>query len=289
MTNRWLTVALLVIVSPAMFAQSLDKPTLTKYISSHYDPSTGGYRVDLKSPPGLRATSGAVRSLGYLGEAVPNAEKSATFVLSCYDRETGAFAEPNSPPTVASTSVGIIAAVELKIPEAKFPKAVAYLRANAKSFEDVRIGAAALEILKQKPDWIGDWITIADAQLNNDGTSGKQDGRARDTASVAAMKARLGFPVANKAKVLATIQSGQRADGGWGKLGEANSDFDSTYRVMRALMLLKEKPSQPNKLREWIATCKTADGGYATQPGQASSMSGVYYAAIVTKWLDGTK
>ena len=55
---------------------------------------------------------------------------------------------------------------------------------------------------------------------------------------------------------------------------------------MRALMLLKEKPKDAKKLREFIESHRNKDGGYATKPGDKSSMSGVYYATIVTKWLD---
>ena len=40
------------------------------------------------------------------------------------------------------------------------------------------------------------------------------------------------------------------------------------------------------KLREFIAAHRNKDGGYATKPGDKSSMSGVYYATIITKWLD---
>ena len=55
---------------------------------------------------------------------------------------------------------------------------------------------------------------------------------------------------------------------------------------MRAFMLLKEKPKDAKKLREFVDSHRNKDDGYATKPGDKSSMSGVYYAAIVTKWLD---
>ena len=82
------------------------------------------------------------------------------------------------------------------------------------------------------------------------------------------------------------LHAGQRDDGGWGKKGEKSSDIESTYRVMRALMLLKEKPKDVKKLREFIASHRNKDGGYATKPGEKSTMSGVYYNTIITKWLD---
>ena len=43
------------------------------------------------------------------------------------------------------------------------------------------------------------------------------------------------------------------------------------------------------KLREFIEAHRNKDGGYATKPGDKSSMSGVYYSTIITKWLDEMK
>ena len=85
-----------------------------------------------------------------------------------------------------------------EFPSGTYPRSLDYLKANASTFEEVRIGAAALDSLPKKPVWIDAWIKLADTQLNNDGTAGKVDGQARDTASVAAMKLRLGYPLANK-------------------------------------------------------------------------------------------
>ena len=82
------------------------------------------------------------------------------------------------------------------------------------------------------------------------------------------------------------LQRGQVADGGWRKRREKASDIESTYRVMRALMLLKAPPKDAKKLREFLAAHRNKDGGYATEPGKASSMSGVYYNSIIAKWLD---
>jgi hypothetical protein len=53
---------------------------------------------------------------------------------------------------------------------------------------------------------------------------------------------------------------------------------------MRALSLLKAKPDAAG-VRRFIASCRNADGGYAVTPKGPSSMSGVYYAAVIEKWL----
>ncbi len=267
------------------FAQTpAEKAATLKYLASLQE-ANGSYRSDAEGGPSLRATSAAVRAIKYLGGQPPRLDATRKFVLARYDAESGGFAEAGELPSVLVTSIGLMAASELDIPEKQIPKAIEYLKANVKTFEDVRIGAAALEAMKQKPAWLESWMTIANNQLNNDGTAGKGDGLARDTGSVIAMKLRLGYPVANKNKVIAAIKAGQKADGGWGKAGAKTSDLDSTYRVMRALMLAKETPADSAKLKQFLASCRNANGGYGSTPGVPSSAAGTYYFASISKWL----
>jgi len=56
--------------------------------------------------------------------------------------------------------------------------------------------------------------------------------------------------------------------------------------VMRAFAMLKEKPVNPAKVRAFIASCRSAPGGYGVMPGQLPTAAGTYYAAIVLHWLD---
>ena len=92
------------------------------------------------------------------GQPVPRRERSntleekyrtktehAAFVLTCFDPKTGGFAEPGGKPDVPTTSIGVMAAAELGIPKEKYAKSMDYLKENAKTFEEVRIGAAAVE------------------------------------------------------------------------------------------------------------------------------------------------
>jgi hypothetical protein len=117
----------------------------------------------------MRATSSAIRTWKYLGGAklgsgFPNKAKAAAFVMSCYDPKTGGFADaPGGKPDVATTAVGVMAAVEFEAPKAEFAKALEYLQANAKSFEEVRIGAAAVEAwgVKDCPFDLKPWLAIA--------------------------------------------------------------------------------------------------------------------------------
>jgi hypothetical protein len=248
--------------------------------------------IDAMPRPSLRATNGAVRALKYLGAEIPNADKHAAFVLKCFDAKTGGFAEPGGKPDVTITSIGVMAAVELKIPKAKFAKAMDYLKDNAKTFEEVRIGAAAVEAwgVKDCPFKLEPWLDIVKDSdeikkfpiLNS---LNKDD--ARDIGSVAAFVVRLEFfPSKAMKEALPELKDSQRDDGAWGKKGEKTSDIETTYRVMRALMLLKEKPKDTKKLRAFIDSHRNKDGGYATKSGDKSSMSGVYYCVIVSKWLD---
>jgi hypothetical protein len=207
----------------------------------------------------------------------------------CFDPKTGAFAEPGGKPDVGSTSIGVMVAMELNIPKEKFAKAMAYLKENAKTFEEVRIGAAAVEAwgVKDCPFKLDDWFAVADKEAKTK-LGDVKDGGARISGSYAAMVLRLGGKVSenNVGLIALILLAGERDDGAWSKQGEKTSDIESTYRVMRALMLLKEKPKDAKKLREFIESHHNKDGGYATKPGEKSNMSGVYYATIITKWLD---
>jgi prenyltransferase beta subunit len=272
------------------------KKETVKWVTNLQDPG-GGFYLAPQDPtgsaapkPGLRATSGAVRALKYLGAEVPNKDKHAAFVLKCYDPKTGAFTEPGGKPDVTITSIGVMAATELGIPKEKFEKAMDYLGENAKTFEEVRIAAAAAEAWGAKDCPFGTimaWIDVADksSKTINLERDSKPD-VARDVGSIAAVRLRLGYKLPEGHDAHGILKAGQLPDGGWGKKGEKASDIESTYRVMRAMMLLKEKPKDVKKLRAFIDSHRNKDGGYATKPGDKSSMSGAYYCAIVSKWLD---
>jgi hypothetical protein len=55
---------------------------------------------------------------------------------------------------------------------------------------------------------------------------------------------------------------------------------------MRTFMMLKASPERPDRLHEFIASCRNADGGYGTAPGQPSTASGTYYATVISYWLE---
>jgi hypothetical protein len=281
--------------------RKLERQRTAKWVLEQEAPQGGFYlaprdpRSDAAPKASLRATNGAVKALKYLGFPLLKGEKEkhAKFVLSCYDPKTGAFAEPGGKPDVVITSIGVMAAGELDIPHEKYAKAMDYLKENAKTFEEVRIGAAAVEAwgVKECPFKLDDWFKIASKHiesLNLEGNAeASRDGGSRDAGSYIALVLRLHLvPPDNVGLPGLTLKDGQRDDGGWGKKGEKASDIETTYRVMRAMMLMKMKPKDVAKLRAFIESRRNKDNGYTVKPGDQSSMSGVYYATIITMWLD---
>lgn len=284
-------VGLLVFILVPAFssAQPVDaKAKTVEYVRSLYEPKLGAFKPTPDGKPGLRATSAAIRTLKYLGADLPEKPTLTTFVLSCYDAKTGGFHEPGGEPDVFTTAVGVMAAVELEIPRDKYSKSLPYLRENSRTFEDVRIAAAAVEAwgVKDCPFDLTLWIKAADEHVKKTIENPVVHGAARDIGSWAALKLRLGGQVFDPTVVFQVLHDGQRPDGAWSKAGAPGSDLETTYRVMRALMLLKKSPKEPAKLRNFLRDCRNDDGGYGVTPDGDSNIAGTYYATIVSKWLD---
>src|SRR5207253_3118685 len=97
---------------------------------------------------------------------------------------------------VATTAVGIMAVVDLKLAVKDFRDGViGYLGKNVKTFEDIRIAAAAFEALKEPSSQADAWLDQIASTRNIDGTYGKGDGRARATGGAVAAVLRLGGEV----------------------------------------------------------------------------------------------
>jgi prenyltransferase beta subunit len=252
------------------------------FLPARQDPTTS--RAVL---PSLRATSAAIRALKYFGGEVPDREACARFVAACFDKGSGGYADkPGGKVDVLTTAIGVMAAVELKLPAETFQKPAAkYLNANAKGFADIRIAAAAFEALRELPPRAQEWLAEVNKLWNADGTAGKGDGVARETGSVAVTVLRLGGALKDRERVLKAMRAGQRRSGGFGKEGSELSDLESTYRVMRAFMMLKARPANVEGVRTFIAKCRNGDAGYGVRPAEPSSVAGTYYAAIITHWL----
>ena len=285
--------ALVLLAAPAARAQTPEvvaaveaKLGTIRYVHKLEVPA-GGFAPALDGKPGLRATSAGVRALKYSGAKVPNADKHAAFVMSCFDPKTGGFADaPGGKADVTLTSVGIMAAAELGVPKERYRKALDYLKEHAKTFEEVRIAAGGVEAwdVKDCPFDLGPWVKAGREHLK---VAGATDWR--EIGSAVALSLRLGGDIEKQERqvIAGLLAASQRPEGGWGKAGAKTSDLESTYRVMRALVLLEQPPLDRARLRAFLASCRNADGGSAVQPGEASGAGPTYYSAIVTHWLAG--
>ena len=76
----------------------------------------------------------------------------------------------------------------------------------------------------------------------------------------------------------------QNAEGAFGTTG-TSSDLETSYPVMRAFFMLKEKPDLA-RVRAFVDRCRNPDGGYGVRPGQPSAITSTYYASIILHWID---
>jgi hypothetical protein len=276
---------LVIVVAPGR-SQSPEEKQATIAFVRKLQADDGGFRLTAGEKSSLRATSSALRALRYFGGAPANPMACIEYVKSCWDQKGGGFGEhTDCPARVYATAVGLMAAVELKLSTDPYADAaVKYLGASAKTFEDIRIAAAGLEAIHQRSKEADAWIRMIEKMRNPDGTFGKGDGQARDTGGVTACLLRLGAKVEDPAPVVKVLDAGQRKDGGFGKEGAA-SDLESTYRVVRCYVMLKARPADSEKCRDFVASCRNADGGYGVAPGQPSTVAGTYFAGILLHWL----
>jgi prenyltransferase beta subunit len=282
----------LVLLAPIVCAQTTEEKKQTvAYLQSLQTPE-GGFlgavpREGKGGKPSLRATSSALRALKYMGGAPRDAETCMKFVASCCDRESGGFADsPGRKTDVTSTAVGMMAVAELNMPLNEYRDGVVkYLVDNAKTFEEIRIAAAGVEAARQRPKAADAWVEQVTALRNKDGIFGEDDGQARETGSALVVLLRLGGKVSKVEKVQKVLLDGQRKDGGFGKAGTEGSDLETSYRVMRALHMLNEKPRNVIAMKSFIGKCRNEDGGYGVVPGEPSSASGTYFASIILSWL----
>ena len=234
----------------------------------------------------LRATSAALRALKYFGGEAPDKASCARFIERCFDKSTGGFADqPGESPNVAVTAVGIMAVAEVKLPVRKYSaEVVKYLDQHVKTFEDIRIAAAGLESLGTKSTKADTWLEQIARMRNQDGTYGDALGKTRATGGAVVAVLRLRGSVENVERVVQTLKAGQRMDGGFGREEAKSSDLETTYRVMRAFHMLKQKPDV-ERCRAFVAKCRNDDGAYGLAPGEPSQVGSTYFASIILHWL----
>lgn len=277
-------IAVLTLVASVVRAAPLtqaEKEATIEYVERLHNEDEGFRPAAAAGPSTLSASVSGVRAIKYLGKKkLPGVQR---FIYLCTDPSGGFVDMPGGAVDVRTTAMGLMVSAETKNRLAEdTPYAIReYFEKHASTIPDLYIATAALDAAGLKLKKAPEWVKAFEATLNPDGTYGKNP---TENAGVAISLMRLGVPLKNPAAVAASLRAAQRADGGFSASGE-KSDLSSTYRVVRALYMLKAKPDT-ERLRAFIAKCRNEDGGYGASPGQPSAISTTYNAAIVSYWLD---
>ena len=229
-------------------------------------------------------TNTSIRVLGFVGGSIPDPLKAIAFIKSCQDEESGGFAPtPGGETGVGVTASGLMALGELNAATpAIVDKAVAYLDANAKTYEEVRIAVAGLEAVKATAPRLDAWKAILTEGQNPDGTWGEGPNAAFDTGGRAAGLLRLGITPENPEAITKLLLNAQNDDGGWSQDGKT-SDLSSTYRITRALYMMRTPPDL-ERLNSFVESCLDSNGLYGPAPKQLGNLGGTYMALIVRRW-----
>jgi hypothetical protein len=277
-------IALLTLVASAVRAAPLttaEKQATLEYVERLRNEDEGFRAAAAAGPSTLSATNTALRSIKYLGgQKLPPVQR---FLTGCTDPSGGFVDMQGGAVDVRTTAMGLMVAAESK---SRLVQDTAYtireyFEKHAATIPDLYFATASLDAAGLKVKKAPEWVKAFEGTLNADGTYGKGP---MENAGVAISLLRLGAALKDPAAVGRSLKAAQQADGGFSASGE-KSDLGTTYRMVRALYMLKEKPDL-ELLRAFIAKCRNADGGYGVSPGQASTNSGTYNAAIVSFWLD---
>ena len=193
-------------------------------------------------PSSLGSTNAGLRVLRHVGGSVPDILACVNYVKSCRVPGGGFAPVPGGKPDVVTTALGLMAASELKIADSDMLReTVAFLGKNARSFEEVRMAAAGLEAIGVYSPEIPRWYHQIQGMRNPDGTFGTGAAVPFATGGSAAAILRLGYPLDHRDAVVKAITAGQRPEGGWSK-DDGPPDLASSYRIMRAMFMLRERP-----------------------------------------------
>jgi prenyltransferase beta subunit len=276
---------------PRLFGQTADEKRATSRFVQSLELSQGGFAPDRQHQgcPRLSATVASIRALRHFGSTGGQATGGAErFVRSCFDPTTGGFADlPGGKPTTITTAFGLMALAELDVKDASLRQAARrFLESNARSFEEIRMAAAAFEAIGARPSWADDWLQVMQGLRTDRGTYGGPDCELRTSAGAIASILRLGGSFERKDPAIPLLVRGQKPDGGYGRQKAETGDLDTTYRVVRALRMLGIEPALPDKCRAFVVRCRNSDGGYGMSPGAPSGAAPTYFAGAVLHWLD---
>ena len=176
-----------------------------------------------------------------------------------------------------------MAAVELKLPrDVSRPAVVKYLGDNVKTFEDIRIAAAAFEAVGRVAGQADAWLEQIAKLRNADGTYGKGDGAARDTGGAVAAVLRLGGKVEHPEAVLKAMKAGQRKTAASARRTRQPRTWRRAIASCARFTCSRRKPDDAGRLRAFVDSCRNDDGGYGVARANRRSASGTYYAATIT-------
>lgn len=275
---------LALMVGPRAGAQSAaDFAQTAAYVAAQQN-EDGGFSTVPGQPSTLGATNTGLRAIEYTGGSIPDIAACIRFVKSCKVPGGGFAPAPGGKPDVVTTAVGLLAAAELKIADrTMIDEALAYFSTNAKSFEEIRMAIAGLEGVNAPSPDFPSWAERIEAMRQPDGSFGEGAERAFVSGGAGAAILRMGLNLEKSEAVITAMKEGQRPEGGWSK-DDGPPDLSSSYRVMRALYMLKVKPDV-DRLAGFIARCRKDDGSYAVKPGAPGGVSGCYYASVMLRWL----
>ena len=263
--------------TPAEFAQ-------TAAYAAALQNKDGGFGAKVGELSSLGATNSGLRVLKHVGGSVPDILGCIKYVKSCRDAGGGFAPVPGGKPDVVITAIGLMAAAELKIADpAMIKEAADYLGKNAKGFEEVRMAIAGLEAVHGTSPDFAKWNELLQGMRKPDGTWGEGPGQAFATGGAGAAVLRMGLKLDKRDAAIAAMKAGQRPEGGWSK-DAGPPDLGATYRIMRALYMLHERPDI-DRLLTFVARCRQSDGSYASKPGGAGDLGGTYTATIVIYWV----
>ena len=187
---------------------------------------------------------------------------------------------------VITTAVGLMAASELKIASPEMVKeAIGFLGKNAQGVRgssDWRSQASS-PFTPPRPIFRGG-SSRSRPLRQPDGAFGQEPFPAKPyaTGGAAAAILRMGLKLENRDAVINAIKAGQRPEGAWSK-DDSPPDLGASYRVMRALYMLREKPDV-DRLLSFVKGFRQSDGSYASKPGGAGDLGGAYTATIIVRW-----
>ena len=280
--------AFLITVGGAHAQGRPDPLVIEKYVASLQKPD-GSFSSTPGGDSTLSSTQNAIRVLGFVAGSIPDPLKCMDFLRSCADPQSGGFAQkPGGTPEVGTTAHALIAMGELNMGDKELiNRAVAFLGERAKAYEEVRIGAAGLEAVgvRPNPDVSERWKAVFYAGRNADGTWGQGASKAFDSGGRAAGLLRIGLEPENRDAIAKVLKEAQQADGGWTTKENSPSDFGTSYRIMRALYLMKERPNLES-LRKFVAGAMGSNGLYSGSPKTPGDLGTSYTALILLRWAD---